>query len=180
MPFVRQSKESVMMGIVNCLRKKAFTLIELLVVMAVLAILIAASIPAYHKFKERAAIMVTKNTCQQIEVAVRAYEGEYKKWPTTGGGDGTEEMKGVFLSMLRGDDVGAGNKRKIVFFESEGTSLTPPGPANEKQPYSVKMDVGYNNKVTYDGKDIFRPVIVWADFRRKEGGPVITTVKSWE
>lgn len=127
---------------------RAFTLIELLVVIGIIAILAMAMIPAYHSFKKRAGYVAVKNMTKQIELAILAYEDEFKEWPVSGDGGAKGHSFDAVLDELTGD-----NDKGIIFFEVNTNSFRTPWDAE----YKFKVDHDYDNKI--DG--LRRRVIVW-------------------
>ena len=65
---------------------RAFTLIELLVVIAIIAILAGLLFPAYGAVMEMMRKTQAKTAEMDIETSVKAYFGEYSKYPTTNAG----------------------------------------------------------------------------------------------
>lgn len=152
---------------------RAFTLIELLVVIGIIAILAMAMIPAYHSFKERAGYVAVKSMTKQIELAILAYEDEFKEWPVEDGGEHT--FSGTVLDKLTGN-----NDKDIMFFETGTNDVVVPWAYqdDEVQDYEYfyfMVDYNYDNKISYDGDDLHRRVIVWT--HEIDG---TTEIRSWE
>jgi prepilin-type N-terminal cleavage/methylation domain-containing protein len=62
-------------------RKRAFTLIELLVVISIIALLAALALPALQGALNAAKKARANTMCQQLKVAVTAFNTEYGTWP---------------------------------------------------------------------------------------------------
>ena len=62
-------------------RDGGFTLIEVLVSMALVAILVAISIPAYSAFKEKAMIAQAKAELKGIHTAIEVLANDTEQWP---------------------------------------------------------------------------------------------------
>ena len=61
----------------------AFTLIELLVVIAIIAILAGLLLPALATVKQRAKVTQAKSEMKNLEIAIKAYETEYHRFPAS-------------------------------------------------------------------------------------------------
>jgi len=153
-------------------RSAAFTLIELLVVIAIIAILAGLAFPAVQGALGSGKKAQARNDVQQIAAAIRAFELEYGRMPTSAVNSGndvndayTADSKNVVKALL-GQDTGL-NPRNIVFLDaktakgkkggvdsSDYTFYDPWGTS-----YIIKMDNNYNGKTEYYG-DRFTKVIV--------------------
>lgn len=173
-------------------QRLAFTLIELLVVIAIIGILMALMFPALTGVMQAARKAKAKNDVVQLAIAVKAYETEYGKLPTTvvSADDGAEASEGWFqgpqtgshynseiVKVLTGEDFNGLNPRKIVFFEgraAKGTDKPKDGIASDGifydpwgTPYAIKMDTSYNNALEYydtNQKDNFRTTVITISF----------------
>ncbi|HEX9878741.1 MAG TPA: prepilin-type N-terminal cleavage/methylation domain-containing protein, partial [Candidatus Binatia bacterium] len=61
--------------------KGGFTLIELMVSLAVVALLVAISIPAYSSFKDKARIAQAKSDLKGIQTAIQVLATDTDLWP---------------------------------------------------------------------------------------------------
>src|SRR5438874_1979079 len=82
-----------------------FTLIELLVVIAIIAILAGLLLPVLSTAKTKAKINATKFEMKNLEAAIKAYDGEYSRFPSTKptealGADFTYGPPGIGTSRL--------------------------------------------------------------------------------
>ena len=174
-------------------QRRAFTLIELLIVIAIIGILMALLFPAVTGAIEAARKAKAKNDVVQLAIAVKAYETEYGKLPTTivSADDGAEASDGWFqgpksgshynseiVRVLTGENYNGLNPRGIVFFEGRPAKggQTPKDGINSTDkmfydpwgtPYAIKMDTSYNNSLEYydtNQKNNFRTTIITISF----------------
>lgn len=147
----------------------AFTLIELLVVIAIIAILASLAFPAVQGALNSGKKAQARNDVQQIVAAIKAYQLEYGKLPTTkvSADNSAEAADGWFdsnakdvIKVLVGADTTL-NPRGMVFLEpkvarskkggidmSDYTFYDPWG-----FPYRIKLDTSYDNRLEYYGPD---------------------------
>ena len=148
-------------------RPEAFTLIELLVVIAIIALLAGLAFPAVQGALNSGKKAQARNDMHQLAAAVRAFQLEYGRLPSTAtGGDNTNVDSASVLSALTGGDT-ALNPRGIVFFEAktgkgnknglgtDGKYYDPWGNA-----YTIALDLNYDNKINLYGKTNLVTVIV--------------------
>jgi prepilin-type N-terminal cleavage/methylation domain-containing protein len=151
---------------------RAFTLIELLVVIAIIAILAGLAFPAMQGALNSGKKAQARNDVQQIAAAIRAFELEYGRMPTSSvntGDDGsdlyTEDSKAIVRALM-GQDT-ALNPRSIVFLDAK-TAKSKKGGVDPSdftfydpwgKSYVIKMDTNYNGRTEYYG-DRFTKVIV--------------------
>ncbi len=150
------------------MNKKAFTIVELLVVIAIIAILAAMVMPMLNSAKERAKDAKTRVEVKALETAFKSYLDTYKIWPSRGMTDKIQkgtiynvaDEKWPFFSILSGQNKEF-NSQEIGFYEF---SFTNGLIANDVwgNPYKVMFDANYANKITINGKEVMRSVIVWS------------------
>jgi len=155
-------------------RPAAFTLIELLVVIAIIAILAGLSFPAIRGALNSGKKAQARNDVQQIAAAIRAFELEYGRLPTSQVQSGnndvgefyTEDSKTVIKALIGQDSTL--NPRNINFLEAKTAQSNKGGIATDGtfydpwgKSYVIKMDSNYNGKTEYYG-DRFTKVIVFS------------------
>jgi prepilin-type N-terminal cleavage/methylation domain-containing protein len=166
-----------------------FTLIELLVVIAIIGVLMALLFPAVQGAMESARRAKAKNDVVQLAVAVKGYQTEYGRLPTsnTSQSDIEEASDGWFQSnndqimrVLTGENYQGLNPRKIVFMEVRPAKGTPPkdGLGEDMKfydpwgtPYAFKMDTSYNNSLEYYGvnsENNFRTTVIAISFGKNK------------
>ncbi len=174
-------------------KSNGFTLIELLIVIAIIGILMALLFPAVTGVIEAARKAKAKNDVVQLAIAVKGYETEYGKLPTSvvSPDDGAEASQGWFqgpntggqynneiVKVLMGEDYNGLNPRKIVFLEGRpakgATNKPKDGIAADGMfydpwgtPYAIKMDTSYNNALEYydtNQKNNFRTSVITISF----------------
>lgn len=135
----------------------AFTLIELLVVITIIAVLAAMAFPVTTAVLERARKVKTRAVIKDLQVAIKAYQTEYNRYPSSST-DGTELTDGQIVNILLGTAIDDFNTREITFIDlpmaknSRGGLV---GNTGEYQllddygnPYVIMMDTDYNNRLT--------------------------------
>lgn len=153
--------------------RSGFTLIELLVVIAIIAILASLAFPAVQGALGAGKKAQARNDVAQIVSAIKAYQAEYGRLPTTKvstdnsaeASDGWfDDSSSIMRALTANDDTL--NPRKIVFLEpkvassedyakkrgglvvANGKFYDPFGTSNT---YRVKLDTSYDNKMEYYG-----------------------------
>jgi prepilin-type N-terminal cleavage/methylation domain-containing protein len=168
--FMRVSESSVLRTPSSALRRPAaFTLIELLVVISIIAILAALAFPAVNGAILAARKAQARNDVQQIVSAVKAFQAEYGRMPTTAspGTDRNNEWGDVYhqtdndvvIRILMNQETSGTklNTKGTVFLDAKttknkkgGVDLTdfkfydPWG-----TPYAIKVDNNYSGKIEY-------------------------------
>ncbi|MGA1128636.1 MAG: type II secretion system protein, partial [Chthoniobacterales bacterium] len=151
----------------RCPANAAFTLIELLIVIAIIAILAGLGFPAVQGALNNAKKAQARNDVQQIAAAVRAFELEYGRQPSTQtGNDQFLAENSPVIRALMGEDESL-NPRKIRFLEAKTTTSRKGGLDPDSMtyydpwgtPYFIKLNTDYNNTVEYYG-DNFVTVVV--------------------
>jgi len=146
---------------------RAFTLIELLVVIAIIAILAGLGFPAVQGALGQGKKAQARNDVQQIVAALKAFQLEYGRLPTTivAADNSAEGNSGFFdsnskdiIKALMGADPTL-NPRNIVFLDAKTTANKKGGvdlsdytfydPWGER--YRLKLDVSYDGKCEYYG-----------------------------
>ena len=146
---------------------RAFTLIELLVVIAIIAILAGLGFPAVQGALGQGKKAQARNDVQQIVAALKAFQLEYGRLPTTivAADNSAEGSSGYFdsnskdiIKALMGADPTL-NPRNIVFLDAK-TTTTKKGGVDLSDytfydpwggSYRLKLDVSYDGKCEYYG-----------------------------
>jgi prepilin-type N-terminal cleavage/methylation domain-containing protein len=151
-------------------RSTGFTLIELLVVISIIAILAGLAFPAVNGALNSARKAQAKNDVQQIVAAVKAFQSEYGRMPSSivgepsnvmddseGGGSDSAKHK-IILDHLMGVDR-TFNTKGIVFLDPKTTTGTKGGYNSSTgifydpwgTSYFIKLDTNYDGKIEYYG-----------------------------
>lgn len=154
-------------------RPEAFTLIELLVVIAIIAILAGLAFPAMQGALSSGKKAQARNDVQQIAAAIRAFELEYGRMPTStvstnsddnAGDFYTEDSKSVIKALTAQDDTL--NPRKINFLEARAAKGNKNGMATDGtfydpwgKSYVLKLDSNYNGKTEYFGPRFTKAIV---------------------
>jgi len=174
---------------------QGFTLIELLVVIAIIGILAALLFPTVQGAIESARRAKAKSDTVGLCLAVKSYQTEYGRLPTTYTGDDSVEasycwFQGLetgsrynseIIRVLVGENHNSLNARKITFLETrpargagdkakDGVTgdmlfLDPWGTA-----YAIKLDISYDGRLEYHDKAL-QPngsdLSAFCEFRKK-------------
>lgn len=153
---------------------RGFTLLELLVVISIIAILAGMVMPTFYYAKRRAREAKARVMVKQLETAFKSYLDTYKVWPDAWP-DG--DIKDDMFKTLHGENPGTPpmNPQCIAFYEFESTTNYPssyeftaldpwsnPSDSSSFNAYQVMFDKDYDNKITINGKDVYRCVLVWS------------------
>jgi prepilin-type N-terminal cleavage/methylation domain-containing protein len=150
-------------------RVAAFTLIELLVVISIIAILAGLAFPAVNGAINSARKAQARNDVQQIVAAVKAFQAEYGRMPTTTApGDPSDEQGDAFhdqatsdvvIRILMNGETGTAklNSKGTVFLEAKATKTKKGGVDLTDfkfydpwgTPYAIKLDNNYTGKIVY-------------------------------
>lgn len=150
-------------------RAKAFTLIELLIVISIIAILAGLAFPAVNGAINSARKAQARNDVQQIVAAVKAFQSEYGRMPTTEspGTDPNNEWSDTYnqsdndsiMRILMAAESGSSglNSKNIVFLSAKTTKNKKGGVDLTDYvfydpwgtPYAVKLDNSYSGKIEY-------------------------------
>jgi prepilin-type N-terminal cleavage/methylation domain-containing protein len=165
-------------------RVAAFTLIELLVVISIIAILAGVAFPAVNGALNSARKAQARNDVQQIAAAIKAFQSEYGRFPTTDINTNPDNdyydgyyssNKNIIAALLAMND--SLNPKKIVFLEAKpsakgkgGLSTTGEFVDPWGKSYIIKMDTNYNGKTEYHGNR-FTSVIVLSPGPDGDTGP---------
>ncbi len=145
---------------------RGFTLIELLVVIAIIAVLAGLMFPAVSGALESGRKAQARNDVSQIAAAVKAYQAEYGRMPSTltSSDEFTpawfQNNNNVVISILRGNNDNGLNPKNVVFLESKpakGTGTNQKGGVGTDgkfydpwgTPYGIKLDISYDNTLEY-------------------------------
>lgn len=150
----------------STLRKRsAFTLIELLIVIAIIAILAGLAFPAVQGALNSGKKAQARNDVQQLAAAIKAFQLEYGRLPSTAtGSDTVNADNAAVIAALTGSN--SLNPRGVVFFEpkvAKGGKGGLDGGAYKDpwgNPYTIMLDTSYDNKISAYGQTNFTTVIV--------------------
>jgi len=133
-------------------KASGFTLIELLVVIAIIAILAGLGFPAIQGALNSGKKAQARNDVHQLAAAVKAFQLEYGRLPSTSSGsDATADNAAVITALTTSNTL---NPRGVVFFEPKlakagkggldgGVYKDPWGNA-----YTIVLDTSYDNKIS--------------------------------
>ena len=165
-------------------KASGFTLIELLVVIAIIAILAGLAFPAVQGALNSGRKAQARNDVHQLAAAIKAFQLEYGRLPSTATGSDTAEADNAeVITALTG--YNALNPRGVVFFEpknAKGGKVGLDGGVY-KDPwgstYTIMLDTSYDNKISAYGQNHFTTVIVSSPGDTNAPGPnnLISTAK---
>jgi prepilin-type N-terminal cleavage/methylation domain-containing protein len=165
-------------------RSSGFTLIELLVVISIIAILAGLAFPAVNGALNSARKAEARNDVQQIVAAVKAFQAEYGRMPTSDINNNSSDFSDNYYSSNRniirallGQDTTL-NPKGISFLEvksagrnrsglnSSGEFVDPWG-----QSYMIKLDTNYNGRTEYYGDRFFSVIVFSSGPDKSPGNP---------
>lgn len=139
-------------------RRSAFTLIELLVVITIIGVLAAIAFPVTTAVLDKARKLKTRAVLKDLQVAIKAYQTEYNRYPSSSSSDATELTNGQIVNILLGTTVGNFNTRGIQFIDlpmaKNGRGGLIGNTGNYQlvddygNPYVIMMDTDYNNQIS--------------------------------
>lgn len=125
--------------------RQAFTLIELMVVILVITILAGILFVGVSGAIKRAKRLKAHATVTALAAALRQYNTEYGRWPTTS--TGSIKVDANMVQMLTGIDNGTyRNTKRIVFMEVSSNEVTSAGLAT---PWITSSGVNDNHRYYY-------------------------------
>jgi len=160
-------------------RPEAFTLIELLVVIAIIAILAGLAFPAVQGALNSGRKAQARNDVQQIAAAVRAFELEYGRQPST---ETTTDTwlndNSTLMKVLLGENTEL-NPRKKRFLEPKLINGTKGGINSSSKvfydpwgtPYGIKLNTDYDNSVEYYGSNSVSVIVLSFGPDKAQGNP---------
>lgn len=165
-------------------RQSAFTLIELLVVITIIGILASMAFPVINGVMEKARKVKVLSVIKDVQVAIKAYQTEYNRYPSTKTGSDTKVQTvagDLLIAVLLASDSqqvsGAkpGNPRGIKFIDLPVAKNEKSGLVGENadnytlkdewgNPYTVIMDTNGDEKIE-------NPDVSNQDSKIKSGAP---------
>lgn len=148
-------------------KRSAFTLVELLVVIAIIVILAGLGFAGLQGALEGGRKAQARNDVQQIAAAIRAFQLEYGRQPSTQtGSDQWVDDNSTIMRALMGNDSSL-NPRNISFLSPKTTPGNKGGVNNSSfvfhdpwgNPYFIKLNTDYDNIVEYYGNNFVHAVV---------------------
>jgi len=150
-------------------KNSAFTLIELLVVIAIIAILAGIGFPVLQGALQSGKKAQARNDVQQIAAAIRAYQLEYGRLPSTQtGSDEFIDNNNTIMRVLTGENADDLNPREIAFLQPKVSAKPEGGYYNGRfydpwgNEYLIQLDTNYDNRIAswYNSPQPLTSVIV--------------------
>lgn len=162
--------------------RPGFTLIELLVVLAIMGLVLAIVLPAVLKAPQAAKLEKARTEVANLDMALKAYEREYKVWPTgIAAGEFTPDMLNVLCGTAATSTDKKRNPYKRSFLEAGALSVNSAGTLVDPwdNPYKYAVDDNFDNIINgADGGTVTgRATAVWSP-----GDPATSpqkSVRSW-
>lgn len=157
----------------------AFTLVELLVVISIIAVLASLGFAAMRGALESGKKAQARNDIQQIAAAVRAFQLEYGRMPSSQtGSDAYSANNSDVVKALLGKDEDL-NPRNISFLSPKTTKSGKGGVDTASNtfydpwgtPYFIKLNTDYDNVVEYYGDNYVTVVVGSMGPNKKQDNP---------
>ena len=154
-----------------------FTLIELMVVVTIIGILVGILLPVINSVIRNGQIQQAKADVSTLEIALRAYQTRYTRFPAATGEPG-QPVRQALLDILSGSDAGSDNPAGVRFLEYKSSSVQngeyvdPWG-----KPYQVSTDTNLDNQNA--SLSIPRPILVWSGGPDEDLSTLHDNIKHW-
>jgi prepilin-type N-terminal cleavage/methylation domain-containing protein len=159
--------------------RTAFTLVELMAVIAIIGIVMALVFPAMMRAYEAARVDRARTEVANLDMALQAYQTEYRAWPLgQSGGAFDTSLLNVLVGRVTSTER-TRNPNRRVFIEVGPLSTNAVGTLVDpwNQPYRYAVDHNYDNEVDAEGELIRgRRTAVWS---LGPEGVNETRIRSW-
>lgn len=145
-----------------------FTLIELLVVLAIMGLLLGIVLPTVLNAPQAAKLEKARAEVASLDMALKAYEREYKVWPDGLEGGSARSFNSDLVQIMTGLKTSPDrnkNPNRRPFIEVGGLSTNTAGELVDPwdEPYRCAVDHNFDNLIaTEAGTVTGRTTAVWS------------------